>query len=51
MSYRSTLREFAQEQHGYVTTRDARALGVPPIELRKLAGRGALTNVARGFPQ
>lgn len=49
MSYRSTLREIAQEQHGYVTTRDARALGVPPIELRKLAGRGALTNVARGL--
>lgn len=49
MTYRSVLRELAEDQHGYVTTEDARALGVPPVELRKLAHRGALTNVARGL--
>jgi len=49
MTYRRVLRELAEDQHGYVTTHDARALGVPPVELRKLAHRGALTNVARGL--
>lgn len=49
MSYRSVLRELAESQHGYVTTLDARALGVPAVELRKLTSRGALQNVARGL--
>ncbi|MDO8731457.1 MAG: type IV toxin-antitoxin system AbiEi family antitoxin domain-containing protein [Actinomycetota bacterium] len=49
MSHRSVLREIAETQHGYVTTRDAGALGVPAVELRKLTSRGALKNVARGL--
>ena len=49
MTYRRVLRELAEGQHGYVTTQDACALGVPPVELRKLAHRGALTNIARGL--
>lgn len=53
-SYRERLFDLAQEQHGFVTTADARSLGVPPVELRKLAQRGKLTNIKRGlyqFPQ
>ncbi|MBN4668820.1 type IV toxin-antitoxin system AbiEi family antitoxin domain-containing protein, partial [Pandoraea nosoerga] len=36
------LVEVAAEQHGYVTTRDARDIGVDPVQLRLLAGRGRL---------
>lgn len=38
----------AAEQYGYVTTRDAAAADIPAVELRKLAARGALTNVGYG---
>lgn len=38
----------AAEQHGYVTTRDAREIDVDPTQLRLLAGRGRLDRVARG---
>ena len=41
-------------QYGYVTAFDARDLGVPVIELGKLAARGALDRVSYGlyrFPQ
>lgn len=41
-TYRSQLREHALRQHGYVTPRDARELGIPPVELRKIAARGGL---------
>lgn len=47
-TYRRRLRERALDQHGYVTTRDAEMLGVPPVELRKLAARGGLDRVGRG---
>lgn len=53
-SYRERLFDLAQEQHGFVTTDDARSLKIPPVELRKLAHRGKLVNVKRGvyqFPQ
>ena len=40
--------ERAAEQHGYVTTRDARDLGIDPTQLRLLAARGRLERVARG---
>lgn len=40
--------ERAAEQHGYVTTRDARDLGIDPAQLRLLAARGRLERVARG---
>ncbi|MBU1226331.1 MAG: hypothetical protein KJ698_03825 [Actinobacteria bacterium] len=42
------LLEPATFQHGYVTTRDAVEVDVPPVELRKLAHRGRLTNVMHG---
>ena len=49
MNYRQTVREIALDQYGYVTTRDAAEAGVPAVELRKLAARGALANVAYGL--
>lgn len=49
MNYRQTVREIALDQYGYVTTRDAADAGVPAVELRKLAARGALINVAYGL--
>ena len=42
------LVERAAEQHGYVTTRDARDLGIDPTQLRLLAARGRLERVGRG---
>ncbi len=47
-TYRQQLRELADENHGYITTGDATELGVPAVELRKLAARGALRHVSRG---
>lgn len=47
--YRSALYALAAEHHGYVTTEMARAVGVPPVEVRKLAARGGMSNVARGL--
>lgn len=47
-TYRRQLRDVALDQYGYVTTRDAENLGVPPVELRKLAARGGLEHVGRG---
>ena len=46
MNYRQTVREIALDQYGYVTTRDAADAGVPVVELRKLAARGALCDPA-----
>lgn len=40
--------ERAAEQHGYVTTRDARELGIDPTQLRLMAARGRLERVGRG---
>lgn len=48
MSYRQTLREFAFDSHGVVTITDAAELGVPAVELRKLASRGALQRISWG---
>lgn len=45
---RRRLREVALDQHGLVTTDDARALGIPPGELRGLARRRGLTRVGHG---
>lgn len=47
-TYRRQLHERALDQYGYVTTRDAADLGIPPVEVRKMAKRGGLTHVARG---
>lgn len=49
MSYRTLLRDHAQDHYGFVTTHDAVTLQVPPVELRKLAARGALEQVAYGL--
>ena len=48
MTYRRTLRELAFETHGVVTSRSAQSVGVPSVELRKLAARGALTRLGQG---
>jgi len=48
MMIRDRILERAIEQHGYVTTRDARELGFDPTQLRLLAARGRLERVARG---
>ena len=54
MTYREKLREIAAGRNGYITTADAAEVGVPGVELRKMATRGALGHVARGvyrFPE
>lgn len=48
MSYRDTLRRLAFDRHGIVTTSEATDIGVPPVEVRKLASRGALSRVGHG---
>ena len=47
--YRAALYRVADEHHGYVTTALANAAGVPSVEVRKLASRGGMTNIARGL--
>ncbi|MBU6245975.1 MAG: type IV toxin-antitoxin system AbiEi family antitoxin domain-containing protein [Actinomycetales bacterium] len=48
MTYRQTLRWLAFDRHGIITTQQAAAAGVPAVEVRKLATRGALTRVGHG---
>lgn len=48
-TYRRRLHERALHQYGYVTTADASDLGVPAVEVRKLASRGGLQHVAYGL--
>lgn len=50
-TYRRLLRELARDNYGYVTTQMAAGAGVPAVELRKLAARGGLENVAYGLYQ
>lgn len=47
--YRSALYALAAQHHGFVTTEMATAIGVPSVEVRKLAARGGMSNVARGL--
>lgn len=49
MTYRRMLWELALDNHGFVTTQDARDLGVPAVELSKLGSRGGLRHVAYGL--
>ncbi len=49
MTYRDVLREIAYDHYGLVTTADAVAVGVPAVELRKLAARGALERRGHGL--
>ena len=46
--YRARLYELAARHHGYVSVDMAHAAGVPAVEVRKIASRGGLDNVARG---
>lgn len=48
-TYRRRLYGRALDQYGYITTRDADEIGVPPGELRKLSGRGGLEHVGHGL--
>ena len=48
-TYRERLYELAMGQNGYVTTDDAAGLGIPPVQLRLLAGRHGLTHIAHGL--
>ncbi len=48
-TYRRQLFQRAVHQYGFITSRDARALGIPTVELRKLAQRGGLRNQAYGL--
>lgn len=48
MTYRNDLWQIAAGRHGVVTTGQAQDSGVPAVEVRKLAARGALTRVGRG---
>jgi predicted transcriptional regulator of viral defense system len=47
--YRAALYALAADHLGYVTTDMAGDIGVPAVEVRKIAARGGLTNVARGL--
>lgn len=48
-SYRQQAWELAMGQYGYISTRDAAQLGIPPVELAKIAARGRLRQVAYGL--
>jgi len=48
MMYRKRLWEHALDHGALIRTRDAEAMGVPAVELRKLAARGFLDHVAYG---
>ena len=49
MTHFRTLLDVAGLQRGFVTPANARELGVPPVELPKLAARGALEHRAYGL--
>lgn len=49
MSYRARLREIAWDNYGYVTSQAAKEVGVPTVELSKLAARGGLQHIAYGL--
>ena len=49
MSYYDDIYELAVDNHGLITTEMAREVGIPAVELAKLAHRGRLENVSRGL--
>lgn len=49
VKYREIVREIALDHYGYVTTKTATEMGVPPVELPKLAARGGLESIAYGL--
>jgi len=46
---RRRLRDRALDQYGYITTREAGDIGIPVVELRKVAHRGGVEHVAYGL--
>lgn len=48
MGYRRDLWEVAAAHHGVITIAEAEDAGVPDVEVRKLAARGALQREGRG---
>lgn len=48
MTYRHDLWQIAAGQHAVVTVAHAKEIGVPAVELRKLAQRGALQSCGQG---
>lgn len=48
ISYRTKFYELALENNGCVSTKLAKANGIPAVELRKLLQRGALERVGQG---
>jgi predicted transcriptional regulator of viral defense system len=49
VSYLRTAFEHARDNHGLITTQQASGLGIPAIELVKLAHRGSLVRIAYGL--
>jgi len=51
---RAELWDVAVVQYGYITTHDARNMGIAPLQLAKLANRGSLSRISQGvyrFPE
>jgi predicted transcriptional regulator of viral defense system len=48
MSYYDDIYESAVDNYYLITTREARRIGVPPVELAKLAKRGKLQHISHG---
>jgi len=48
MSYRQVLQQLALNTHGVITTGEARAVGIPAVEVRKIAARGFLQRIGHG---
>jgi predicted transcriptional regulator of viral defense system len=49
MVYYDDIYEFAVDNRYLITTEDAKEIGVPAVELAKLANRGKLENISRGL--
>ncbi len=49
MTYYDDIYEYAVDNHYLVSTADVRDLGIPAVELAKLAKRGKLENIGRGL--
>lgn len=49
MTYLRSAFEHCMDNHGFITTQQARGLGIPDIELAKLAHRGSLEHVSYGL--
>ena len=49
MTYRKLIWDHAVGSYGFITTDQAKELGVPPIELAKMAQRGGLTSISYGL--